>query len=591
MLHKRSAAALRLLALLLAVAALSCFFLTQKSGYHWDEGFTFALANGNGDWDYSTRSPARGDLQQFCREQIFTGGFEESVRNLFSAATDFLKNREASPWYQLYAEQYASNKSAPAWVDAKALYESQVPVNDPNPFSRLLTLYANQASDNHPPLHYLCLSAVFSLFPGTYSDWYAFAVNLVFLLAACVLVYRLVLRNFGGEMLALAAVAVYGLSCGFVSAAVFFRMYAVMTFFVVWLLSAHLRLMSEGWRASRGTAVQLVLANVLGFYTHYYFILYSAGLALFVLTVMLLKKRFGSAGRYLLLMLLAVVFSLLIWPVSVYHLLFSHRGTEAFANLSAGWFLRRIVNYMDVVSAAFFGGYKKLAFAVVVAFIASAVVLLLRHRKDASVERAAVCAGAGKWLMLLFPAGLYFVIVSQVAPYQDERYIFCLYPTIAIVLAAMLFCMARMLRSKRVQAVVLAVLIAGLSAFGFATVGPSNLFRGYEPLNECTDVFEEGPVNCIVYGYNVAHFFRELPLFDQIIWMHDSTWDPFDIFNYSHVLYLEKPANPDAPVVLMIAPELMPDSIIAEVSECMGKTAENAELIRVCDYARTYLLR
>lgn len=105
--QKKTAAALRLCALLLVITALAGWFLTQKSGYHLDEGLSLSLANGEGDWEYRTLFYEPGGLRQFCLDHVFTGGFFSSIRNVFTIGLDYLRNGQDSPWYTIYSENYA----------------------------------------------------------------------------------------------------------------------------------------------------------------------------------------------------------------------------------------------------------------------------------------------------------------------------------------------------------------------------------------------------------------------------------------------------------------------------------------------------
>ena len=590
--QKKTAAALRLCALLLAVAALACWFLTQKSGYHLDEGLSLSLANGEGDWEYRTMFYEPGGLRQFCLDHVFTGGFFSSIRNAFTIGLDFLRNGHDSPWYAIYNENYASSLGGMAWVDGTEHFLRHATVTDGNLLSRLLTVYANQASDVHPPFYYLLLNLVCSLFPGTYSDWYPFAVNLVFLLLACVMLYRAALR-FGGEALALSAVALYGLSCGFVSTAVLFRMYAVLTFFCCWALLCHLRLQEEGWRASRGTAWQLVLVNVLGFYTQYYFIIYSAFLALVSLVCMLICRRGKSALRYLGLMLLAACASLVIWPVSVYHIFGGYRGTEAFANANLAQFAEHLEEYGSILSGALLGGSKKLALALALLVVAAAVFAALRAGKKnpAAGQKPDGRAALVRWLLVLCPAAGYFLIVMQIAPYQVDRYVMCLYPSLALTLAcALAFVFCQLCRSKAVQACLLAAAVLALSAFGLYRVGPNYLYREVTPITECTDAFDEGPVDLIVFDSNLSRLFAELPNYDQVIWLVDSSWNLLDALNGAS--YLTPPANPNASLVIEIPFVFGAESFLNVVGEQLGISVENAELIREIPYkVNSYLIR
>ena len=590
--QKKTAAALRLCALLLAVAALSCWFLTQKSGYHLDEGLTLSLANGEGDWEYRTMFYEPGGLRQFCLDHVFTGGFFSSVSNVFTIGLDFLRNGHDSPWYAVYCENYAPALGGMAWVDGTEHFVHHATVTDGSLFSRLLTVYANQANDVHPPLYYLLLNLVCSFFPGTYSDWYPFVVNLAFLLLSCVMLYRIA-RRFGGEALALSAVALYGLSCGFVSTAVLFRMYAALTFFCCWALLCHLRLLEEGWRASRGTACQLVLVNVLGFYTQYYFIIYSVFLALVSLVSMLVCRRGKSALRYLGLMLLAVCVSLVIWPVSVYHIFGGYRGTEAFANANLAQFAQHLNEYASILSGALLGGSKKLALALALLFAAAAVFAALRagKNKPCAEPHCDVRAALVRWLLVLCPAAGYFFIVMQIAPYQVDRYVMCLYPPLALTLMCVLaFVIRQLCRSKAVQACALAAAVLALSTFGMRRVGPNYLYREVTPITDCTDVFDEGPVDLIVFDSNLSRLFTELPNYEQVIWLVDSNWNLIDALN--GIDFLTAPSNPNAALVVEIPFVFDAQSLLTIVGEQLNISVEDAELIREIPYkGNTYLIR
>ena len=590
--QKKTAAALRLCALLLVITALAGWFLTQKSGYHLDEGLSLSLANSEGDWEYRTLFYEPGGLRQFCLDHVCTGGFFASIRNVFTIGLDYLRNGQDSPWYAIYSENYAPALGEMAWVNGAEHFVRHATVTDGNLFSRLLTVYANQASDVHPPLYYLLLNLICSFFPGTYSNWYPFAVNIVFLLLACVMLYRIA-RRFGEETLALVSVALYGLSCGFVSTAVLFRMYAVLTFFCCWALSCHLRLQEEGWRASRGTAWQLVLVNVFGFYTQYYFIIYSAFLALVSLICMLARRRGKDALRYLGLMLLAACASLVIWPFSVYHIFGGYRGAEAFANANFAQFAEHLEEYGAILSGALLGGSRKLALALAGLIGAAAVIAALRAGKKNPVAepKPDVRAALVRWLLVLCPAVGYFLIVMQIAPYQVDRYVMCLYPSLALTLAcAIAFVIRQLCRSRALQACLLAAAVLALSAFGMYRAGPNYLYREVTPITECTDAFDEGPVDLIVFDSNLSRLFTELPNYEQVIWLVDSSWNLLDALN--GVNYLTPPANPEASLVIEIPFLFDAQTFLDIVGEQLDISVENAELIREIPYkVNTYLIR
>ena len=578
MARKRRGAVLRLCALLLAIAALSCYFLTLKKGYHGDEGSTFALANGDANWYLNTLSYQPGGLQQFCLDHVFTGGFFYSVHNLASIAVDLVQNGAQSEWYTLFQEQYAMSTARTGWMDG-AYFQQAVTVTESSPALRLLSVLCNQASDTHPPFYYLCINFVFSLFPGTYSNWYAFSVNLFFLLLACLVLYRTARAHFGGERTALAAVAVYGFSSGFLSTAVFFRMYAVLSFFTIWTLHCHLSLAKADWKLSARTALPLAISTVLGFYTQYYFLIYAVFLSAASAVLMLYGRKYRELLHYCLCMLCAACVSLILWPVSVYHLFYGSRGTQAASNLSSTGFLQRAYAYAGVVADAFFAASKKLALAAAAGICASLAWAAIRARKSGGPLAPRPFA---RYCLLVFPMAAYWLVIVQISPYQIDRYIMCIYPAMALLIACALAAFCRcLLRRKAAQTALLCTLVAALSAVGLWRSPPNYLYQNAVPITETTDVFSQGPVNCVVIGFNISHSFPELPAYDQIIWLHNPEDRPFildfDILPLQNAL----PRNPDAPIILEISTLLDPIAVLTAVCPMLGRQPEDALLIRV----------
>ena len=84
-----------------------------------------------------------------------------------------------------------------------------------------------------------------SFFPGEYSKWFAFFVNIVALALAQLVLFRMIRRLTKRDDLGLWATAAYGFSVGFVTTAVFFRMYAWLTLFVLLFAEQHISALSK----------------------------------------------------------------------------------------------------------------------------------------------------------------------------------------------------------------------------------------------------------------------------------------------------------------------------------------------------------
>ena len=67
-----------------------------------------------------------------------------------------------------------------SWVNGDDLFNNLVAEKN-NRFN-YTQVYINQMVDVHPPLYYTIVHTVFSIFHDSYSDYYLFGINIVFLL-------------------------------------------------------------------------------------------------------------------------------------------------------------------------------------------------------------------------------------------------------------------------------------------------------------------------------------------------------------------------------------------------------------------------
>ncbi len=91
--------------------------------------------------------------------------------------------------------------------------------------------YSNQIHDVHPPFYYYILHTISSVFPGTFSKWYAGAINIVFILLAIRVFGELVsvfIKDDKNNKFIL--IMAFPLSAGVLNAIAFFRMYCMAMF-------------------------------------------------------------------------------------------------------------------------------------------------------------------------------------------------------------------------------------------------------------------------------------------------------------------------------------------------------------------------
>ena len=134
------------------------------------------------------------------------------------------------------------NAETGRWISGKAFSDYLTASGHAHEY---LNVYENQIADVHPPLYYLFVHAVCSVFRDPpFTKWTGIGLNLFFFsltqLGLLLLSARLLSD---GERLTLTPTALlpgllYGLSAGAASSVVFIRMYAMMTMWAVWLALA-----------------------------------------------------------------------------------------------------------------------------------------------------------------------------------------------------------------------------------------------------------------------------------------------------------------------------------------------------------------
>ena len=272
---------LPLILLLVCILAVSLFYGAQKSGMFIDEVYTFGLSNG-----YYT--PFITDLLE--ADPILTR----------QEMTDYLT------------------------------------VSDGDAFC-FGSVWYNQTQDVHPPLHYLLIHGISSLFPGSYSKWIGVIPNILLLLAVCVMLYRMALRSFRDRRIALLCAALYGLSSIAVSTAIMVRMYMLLTFLTVMLAWWVLCILQEPRRR------HFILAGVtivLGLLTQYYYVFYAFFLCAACDVYLLAKRRWKDLAWFSCCALGGVAMFCLIYPACFDHLF----GEKL---VSGGSMLQQLMNFGD----------------------------------------------------------------------------------------------------------------------------------------------------------------------------------------------------------------------------------------------------
>lgn len=486
--------------------------INEKQGYHMDELLSFELANGEfNPWIVPTQP--QGRLAKFVENELRGETFGETVDNFWDTVKDVLANKGASKLLSYKADVYEE----PVWIDAQT-FEDYITVGEQDGFS-YLSVYFNVKDDNHPPLHFMTLHTISSLFPGEIAPIMGCIINLFCVLGVMVLLMRLgaqVMKLWDmekwGRFAGLLAAALYGLSVGAVSTTLLIRMYAMVTFFCVATLALHLRkLYSDklGGSDFTGKNKLLIAVTVLGFWTQYFFLFYCLILAAVTAVLLWREKRTRELVCYIRTMVTAAVLGVAIFPFAISDVFSSGRGVEALENLSAGLsgYGSRIWAFACILAAEL--GVSVLILAVI-GLIGIVVLIQKKH--------------LGLLGLLWIPVAGYFLMAARMSPYLVNRYVMPLFPllTLNVVVAfckGMKFLECRKNGRKTVGSV--AMVLAELSLIGqviyASSVESDYLYIGYDEQKAVSESYSEYPCICVYEGVGYYENLQEFADYEKTL--------------------------------------------------------------------------
>ena len=473
------------------VLLIQCVFISQKEGYHMDEILSFQLGNAEyNPWIVPTQPEGR--LAKFIHNEIDGENLGETIGNVVDTVKDVLENRGNSKLLSCTADVY----DEPVWIDRET-FVNYVTVDTSDDFN-YLSVYFNVKDDNHPPVHFMLLHTMSSLFKGKVLPFMGCIINVAAVLGICVLFMKLGrllethMAGFGGEhgkKLGLLAALLYGVNGGAVATTLLIRMYGVMTFFCVALAYIALKkyLEKDFEKKNQG----LILVTIFGFWTQYFFLFYCILLAVVLCLLLWREKRIRELLIYVRSNVIAAVIGVGVWPFSISHVLSSGRGVEAIENLGNdfGEFLARIVSFGRLLLERCFG-QELLG---VVALLVSLAIVGYASKK---VNR--------KVLLILFvPAVGYYLLAAKVSPFMVDRYIMPVFPFVMLFIAMAICAIC----AKKRLAFGMTVLCMVASILGY---DGTYLYRGYDKQLAMAKENAEYPCICLYEGYgfydNVLEF-------------------------------------------------------------------------------------
>lgn len=228
-------------------------------------------------------------------DEIFTYGFSNSYKTK-----------------DIYIDDNGNNLCQ-KWTDSQELLD-YISVDKEHRFD-FVTAYQHARRDLNPPFHLFLVHAVSSFFPGVFSKWFAYSINILSFLVIQVFLYMLMMEITESKLISLSAVVLYGFSAGCFNTVEFLRMYALGTAFaMVFFYCSYKYIKCEDKKKSVHYLGLCFLNLFLGAFTLHLFLVYAFPVVAILCFALLFKKKIKKMFLYGFTELFAVGASMLVFP-------------------------------------------------------------------------------------------------------------------------------------------------------------------------------------------------------------------------------------------------------------------------------------
>ena len=294
------------------------------------------------------------------------------------------------------------------------------------------SVFYNQSQDAHPPLFYCVLHTISSIFSNTFSKWYGIIPNIIYFLITAICIYVVAKKIIGNYYIAIIPVVLWGFSTQTVSYTILIRMYMMFAMFVMLNAVIHSSYLQDNndWTGKRYALLMLV--NIGGFLTQYYYYIFAFFLSLFTVGVMLFRKQWKQFITYSAVMLASVAMAIFIFP-GIINTFLTNRGAEAVNNLLSdkSW-LESFVQYCDnVMDKLLYGVNIGVFFVTLVGFV---LFLCFGIKNNLDTQLKDILKRINCFIpSLLFASFFYMILIIKIAPFIVDRYYYPIVPVFWIV--------------------------------------------------------------------------------------------------------------------------------------------------------------
>lgn len=335
-------------------------------------------------------------------------------------------------------------------LNANEEFMEAMTVHEGNQFN-YRQVWINQAADVHPPLYYCVVHTISSLMPDTFNMWMGIGINIVFMVLCIILVEQCAFLLTKNRKYALLIAGFFALNPAVLEMNTFIRMYMMAMFFCLlilkWMLS-HL----DDRKLFLTDNVSILITVTLGALAHYYCIVFAVIFSVAFGIIQLRKKRIKKLLAFSITMVISAILSILTFPAMIYHIFGSYRGVEAFGNaVHISDYYYRIYVYLNTINFDMFSG------ALIILLIVLIVFSVKRKEPFKSIMGE---EEKQRWLFIMIPTLIYFLLVSKTSAYIDSRYISLIYPCVILCTISFIIYFGKTFFTKRATMITVGIIAA-----------------------------------------------------------------------------------------------------------------------------------
>lgn len=326
----------------------------------------------------------------------------------------------ANNTFQLQINDYAE-------YSGSELLKKYAAVTPYNKFD-IKNVFFNQENDTHPPLYYLLVNFICSIFTGKFSIWYGLSINIFFLIILVFQMKKLINRLINSKALSTIITLISLFTYGFVNMVVFTRMYVMLSAISLLLINLIIdkidtidKKMDIFDKDNIIFLIKYIIINLLGALTQYHFILVSIFFTIYYIIKLTKLNQKKQIATIVASDVISMILMLIIFPSAINHI-FGNSSLHSFTQEKANSLFTKFYEIGTTIVTAFFG---KMIILYLILLVIPIIILLILKKKP----------NVNKLYYILFIFSIYYyIIVCLTAQFSFMRYLYNIYPVLIIII-------------------------------------------------------------------------------------------------------------------------------------------------------------